>query len=115
MRIVEFILRKKATNPVILEIKNISHLCDYFVICSGVSGRQVRAIYEEAIKLSKVNKINMHHTEDDELSKWLLIDYFDVILHIFYDEAREFYGIERIWREAKKIKLPKKLIGQLKD
>lgn len=114
-KILEFILQKKAENPVILELKKISHFCDYFIICSGTTERHVRAIYEDAIIFSKKNKIKIHHAENDSGGRWLLIDYFDIILHIFNEESRSFYGIERLWREAKKIRLPKSIINKLEN
>ncbi len=111
LKILSFVLGKQAQNPVIIDIKNISHFSDYFIICSGTSERHTRAIYEEAIKSSRKNKIDIHHIENDVLSRWLLVDYFDVILHVFTEEARQFYNIERLWREAKKVKLPKNILN----
>ena len=89
---------------VILDVGKISGLCDYFVICSGESGRQVKAIYEEAARQCKNNKIKVHHHESDEDFSWIFVDFFDVILHVFSDEARKFYDLEHLWREAKKVK-----------
>ena len=111
LKILSFVLGKQAQNPVIIDIKDISHFSDYFIICSGTSERHTRAIYEEAIKSSRKNKIDIHHIENDVLSRWLLVDYFDVILHVFTEEARQFYNIERLWREAKKVKLPKNILN----
>ncbi|MCM8756631.1 MAG: ribosome silencing factor [Candidatus Omnitrophica bacterium] len=108
-KIVEFVIGKKANKPIVLELKKLSRSFDYFVICSGDSERQVRAIYEEAIRLSKENRIDIHHIEDDVSSNWLLIDYFDVILHIFNQEARDYYNLEEVWSEAKRVGLPRKL------
>lgn len=110
IKILEFVLKKKAQKPLILDLRNVSNLCDYFVVCSGDSPPQVRAIYEEVIRLSKKNSIDIHHTEEDEFSHWLLIDFFDVVLHIFLEEIRNFYGIERLWKEAKRVRLTKKIL-----
>ena len=102
-KILSFVISKKAKDPVVLDMKGKSYFCDYFVICSGTSERHTRAIYEEAIKLSKKSRLKIHHCEDDHLSRWLLIDYFDVVLHIFNEEARKFYKIERLWKEAERL------------
>ena len=114
LKILSFALQKKAKDPVIIDIRNLSHFCDYFILCSGTSQRHVRAIYGEVVKSSKKNKIDIHHCEDDSSSSWLLVDYFDIIIHIFTEESREFYGIERLWREAKRIRILKKILDDTK-
>ena len=103
MKLVEFILAKKAKDIVVLDVRGVSDLCDYFVICSGDSATQVRAIYQEVARLSRENKIDIQHYEDDKLSRWILVDFFDVILHIFVSEARNFYNLEYLWNAAKKV------------
>ena len=115
LKILTFALQKKAENPLIIDINGLSHFCDYFVVCSGTSQRHARAIYEEVIKSSKRNKIDIHHCENDNSSSWLLVDYFDVIMHIFTEESRKFYEIERLWREAKKVRIPKNILGNSDD
>ncbi len=102
-KVLSFVMSKKAKDPLVLDMRGKSYFCDYFIICSGTSERHTRAIYEEAIKLSKKNRLKIHHCEDDHLSRWLLIDYFDVVLHIFNEEARRFYKIERLWKEAERL------------
>jgi len=104
LKIAEFIKVKKAKDIVILDIKKISGLCDYFIICSGESSRQVKAIEEAVIKESKKNNIGIQHCEADELSQWVLVDFFDIILHIFLEETRNFYNLEYLWSSAKKVK-----------
>jgi len=115
LKILGFALQKKAKDPIIIDIRDHSYFCDYFIVCCGTSGRHTRAIYEEVVKSSKKNKIDIHHCEDDVSSTWLLVDYFDVIIHIFTEESREFYSIERLWREAKKIRIPKNILGESQD
>ena len=111
LKILRFALKKKAKDPVVIDISGIAHFCDYFVLCSGTSPRHTRAIYEEIIKSSKKNNIDIHHCEEDSSSSWLLVDYFDIIVHIFTEESRKFYDIERLWREAKKVRIPKSILG----
>ncbi len=105
LKIADFACQKKAKDIVILDVRKISNLCDYFVICSAESSAQVRAIYEEIAKRCKKDKIRIRSFENDELSHWILVDFFDIILHIFLDETRRFYNLEYLWREAKKIKI----------
>lgn len=88
-------------------MRGISNLCDYFIICSGDTAKQVQAIYEEVIKFSHKNNFNIYHTEKDPSFNWLIVDYFDIILHIFSEEARKFYDLEHLWNEAKRIVLEK--------
>ena len=107
LQIIEFIQDKQAKDVVLLDIRKVSNLCDYFIICSGESARQVKAICEETIKMCKKNKIIMQHQESDELSRWILIDLADIMLHVFLDEARNFYNLEYLWSGAKKINLKK--------
>lgn len=93
-------LEKKATNMVVLKVKEISSVADYFIICSGSSDRQVQAIassIQETLKKKGVTPIGV---EGENLGKWVLIDYGDFIIHIFYEPIREFYEIERLWSEA---------------
>lgn len=104
-KIIEIISAKKAESITVLDVRRVCNFCNYFVICSADSGRQVRAIYEEVIKTCKKNNIKIQHWEDDELSRWILVDFFDVILHIFISEARKFYDLEHLWNTAKKVKL----------
>lgn len=104
MKIADIITAKKAKDIVILDVKKVSGICDYFVICSGDSATQVKAIYEEVRRVCKKNKIKIRSFEADQLSHWILVDFFDVILHIFLDETRKFYNLEYLWSAAKKIK-----------
>lgn len=105
-KIASFILAKKAEDVIILDVKKISNVCDYYVICSGQSSTQVKAIYEDAVRKSKKENIRVQHAEVDSTCRWILLDYADVILHIFSKEAREFYNLEYLWKRAKKISPP---------
>jgi ribosome-associated protein len=107
-RIVEIALDKKANNPVILDVRGLCNICDYFIICSAESSRQVKAICEGVIKQCKKDKIGVVHKEKDELARWILVDFSDIVLHVFDEETRAFYNLEYLWREAKKVTIPKK-------
>lgn len=101
--IAEFISTKKAEDIVILDIRKISNLCDYYVICSGSSSTQIKAIHDYALRKSKEKKIKVQHSETDLTYQWVLIDYIDVMLHIFSKEARKFYNLEYLWKKAKRV------------
>lgn len=105
LKIVEYMLEKKAHNPVVLDMRNVCDLCEYFIICSGETGVQVRAIHDEVVKRSREDNFHIHHSEDDAESRWVLVDFFDVILHIFVDDARQYYDLEYLWRDAKKVRI----------
>ncbi|MFH1504629.1 MAG: ribosome silencing factor [Candidatus Omnitrophota bacterium] len=105
LKIAEFASGKKANNIVVLDVSEISGLCDYFVICSAESAQQVEAISRDAIRRCRKDKLKMRHFEKDKLMRWVLVDFFDVILHVFLEEARSFYNLEYLWSAAKKVPL----------
>ena len=99
-------LDHKAIDLVILEVKKLSSFADYFVIASGTSDRQVQAIasrIEE--KLSKQGVFPLG-VEGKREGRWVLLDYGDVVIHIFYHPIREFYDLERLWSDAPRIEVP---------
>jgi len=93
---------KKAKNIVSLDMTKIPHaVCDYFVICHANSKTQVNAIYDGILeKVYKNCGVNPVHREGYENSEWILIDYFDVMAHIFLEETRSFYNLESLWADA---------------
>jgi len=93
-------LDKKAKNLIILKVKELSSFTDYFIICSGTSDRQVKGIatsIEETLKKAGVLPLGI---EGKDSGNWILMDYGDVIIHIFYEPTREFYDIERLWSDV---------------
>ncbi len=103
--LVNILKERKALKPVVLDMRDVGHFYDYFVICSVESERQAKAVFDAVLHSAKKDKIFVHHVEEDKTYRWLLIDFSDVVLHIFDKEARDFYGLERIWKEARKIRL----------
>lgn len=93
---------KKARNPVILDFTGLkTTACDAFVICHGSSRTQVEAIAEHVMEVvKKKTGLNPSYKEGFENAEWILIDYFDVIIHIFQEERRRFYNIEQLWADA---------------
>jgi len=91
---------KKALDIKVLDIKELTTLADYFVICHGNSSTQMGAIFDEIEEKLKKDEIFMQNVPSRESSQWLLMDYGDVIVHIFNTESRDFYGIENLWADA---------------
>ncbi|MCF7887272.1 MAG: ribosome silencing factor [Candidatus Omnitrophica bacterium] len=107
-KIAKFALEKQAKDVVILDLKKISTICNYYLICSGENTTQVKAIYDYIIKKSRKAKIKVQHSEVDKTYNWILIDFSNLIVHIFTETTREFYNLEYLWRQAKRISLSKK-------
>ncbi|WDC85839.1 ribosome silencing factor [Caloramator sp. mosi_1] len=96
---------KKARDIKILNVKGLSEIADYFVICSGTSTIQVKAIADEIEEKMSENGYEINHKEGYNAGKWILLDYGEVIAHIFYEEDREFYDLERLWIDAEAINI----------
>jgi ribosome-associated protein len=94
-------LNKKAEEIRIFDLRMISNVADFFVICSGSSDVHVKAIYDEIDRELSQKAINPNHTEGAAHGRWVLIDYIDVVVHVFQPAIREFYGLERLWGDAK--------------
>ncbi len=87
----------------VLQIGHLTSIADYFVICSGNSGRQVKAI-AEAIRQEMARRFCEHGSiEGETAANWILLDYRDIIVHVFREESRAYYGIENMWRDAPQI------------
>lgn len=93
-------LSKKGFDVKILKLKKLSSVCDYFVICSGSVDIHVKAIADAIEEGLKRKGIYSSHREGSEGARWVLLDYFDVVIHVFNEEAREFYALERLWGDA---------------
>ncbi len=96
---------KKALDLRILDLSEISSFADYFVICSGANQRQIQAICDEVEVELKKNGRTPLGIEGYDKGEWVLVDYGDLIIHIFSPAARTFYDLERLWRSAKEIAL----------
>lgn len=91
---------QQAGDIVLLDTRQVCSFADYFVICTGESERQIRAIYEEVEHSLKKEGVLPVHREGAVDSGWLLLDYGDVIVHIFSSSEREFYQLDRLWEQA---------------
>ncbi len=101
--IVEIAEDKKASNIVLLDIHNVSILADYFVICSGNSERQVKAIGREIEEKLHDYDVRVYHREGTDEGRWVLLDYGDVIVHIFTPTERDYYRLEKLWEGAQTV------------
>ena|SRR5437868_1702058 len=101
---------KKASDMVALDLRQIASFAEYFIIASGANQRQVQAISDEINEqLKKQLGTRPVRVEGYNSAEWLLMDYGDFIVHIFNKEARDFYDLERLWRDAGKVALPENL------
>jgi ribosome-associated protein len=103
LRCINAALQRKAKDLVVMKVKDVASFADYFIICSGTSDRQVRAIaswLQECLKKSDMAPLGM---EGLQHGHWVLMDYGDIVIHIFYEPIRAFYDIERLWSEAPKM------------
>jgi ribosome-associated protein len=91
---------KKAEQVSLLDLRSAHAFTDAFVICSGQSSRQVRAIAEAIEDALRKEQVRASHVEGLERSEWVLLDYFDFVVHVFTPETRAFYGLERLWGSA---------------
>ncbi|MEO6054366.1 MAG: ribosome silencing factor [Chthoniobacterales bacterium] len=95
---------KKAENIVILDMRGLSSFTDYFVICSGASDPQLKAI-ASSIRVQMRERFDLKPIYEDGFpaSQWVILDYGDVLIHIFHKDKRDYYGLEDLWSDAKKI------------
>lgn len=87
----------------VLEVTELTSIADYFIICSGNNERQVVAIAESIEDKLKKEGYELRTKEGHRLGRWILLDFSDIIIHIFHKDEREFYNLERLWADGKKI------------
>lgn len=96
---------KKGIDIKVLETADLTTLADYFVICAASSTTQVKALSDECEKAMKELGEEPHHTEGHRGGSWILQDFSSVVVHIFMEETRKFYDLERLWHDAKDVDL----------
>jgi ribosome-associated protein len=99
-QISEIIFTKKGFNVVTIDLRKLVTFTDYFVICSADSDTQVKAIADEVDKALSDEGIKCWHKEGLKALSWILLDYVDLVVHIFKKDAREFYNLEKLWGDA---------------
>jgi len=96
---------KKAVDLVVLDLRKAAGFTDFFVIASGTNVRQVRAIADAVMETLAADGVKPAHVEGYDRSEWILLDYFDFIVHVFAPETRMFYSLERLWGNAERIEI----------
>ena len=94
---------KKAMDIVILDVGKVIGITDYFVICSGNTERQVKTIVDEVERRLREGGVKPYRREGEREQRWVLIDYLDVVVHVFHREDREYYDLERLWSDAPQV------------
>ncbi len=97
---------KKASHLVVLDLRKSSAFTDYFVLCTGQNVRQVTAISDAIRDALRALALRPTHVEGYDRAEWVLMDYFDFIIHIFTPSTREFYSLDRLWGQAERIEIP---------
>ncbi|MCH7978817.1 MAG: ribosome silencing factor [Acidobacteria bacterium] len=93
---------KKAQDLLVLELSKVAAFTDHFLICSGASGRQMQTISDEIERRLKQQGLLPAHIEGYNHAEWILMDYADFVVHIFSEQARVFYNLERLWRTTRR-------------
>jgi ribosome-associated protein len=102
-RAVRAALDKKAADVVVLDLRHTPAFTDFFVLCSGQSQRQVKAIADAVEEALRAAKVRPAHIEGYDRAEWILMDFFNFIVHVFAPQTREFYSLERLWGDAERI------------
>jgi len=95
----------KAVDIVALDLRNLSDATDYFMIASGTSDTHVRALANKVINALSDVSMRPHHVEGISQGRWVLLDFVDVVVHVFHPTLREFYQLERLWADAPSMKM----------
>ena len=105
-KIKQCIENKKGDKITIINVSEVSSFTDYFIVCQGYNSKQNQAISDELReKLKKEEDIHPAHVEGYQTADWILMDYLDFIVHIFNEESRDFYKVERLWNDGKIVEL----------
>lgn len=99
-------LEKKAADLVLLDLKGVASFTRYFLLCTGLSARQVQAISDSVEEQLARGGVHAAHVEGYEQGEWVLLDYLDFVVHVFSRRARAYYDLERLWRRAARLTTP---------
>jgi ribosome-associated protein len=106
LRAVQAAREKKAIDLQVLDLRVLDSFTDFFVICSGQNVRQVQAIADAVEDALRKDQVKPAHVEGFERAEWVLLDYFDFVVHVFNSQRRDFYALERLWGSAERVPLP---------
>lgn len=99
-RIVSLIQAKKGYDITVMNLSKVTAMADYFIICSADADMQVRAIADEIDKVLRKEGIKCFHREGYDTLNWVLLDYLDIVVHIFHKDSRAYYNLEKLWGDA---------------
>ena len=99
-RIIDILQDKKALDILLMDLRAVTDTADFFVLCSGTSDQHVRTLAEELVDRLRAEGQRPWHVEGLAVRRWILLDFVDVVVHVFSQEAREFYSLERLWGDA---------------
>ncbi len=101
----EAAVAKKARDPLALDLKGLEGVCDYFFLCSCTSEPQVRAVAEHIEDVLREHGVRPWHIEGREGRRWVLLDYVHVVVHVFHEKTRDYYLLDRLWGDARRVDL----------
>jgi ribosome-associated protein len=104
-RAAEAALAKKARDLVALDLRDLGAVCDYFLVCSASSEVQVKAVAENVEEKLREAGVRPWHVEGLEGRRWVLLDYVEVVVHVFHEKTREYYLLDRLWGDARSVDL----------
>jgi ribosome-associated protein len=99
-RVVKFVLSKKAEDVLLMDLRKLTSITDFFVVCTGSTDVHVKAIADAVLEGCEKKGMEVYNVEGYENLRWVLIDLVDVVVHIFQPEARSYYQLERLWGDA---------------
>jgi ribosome-associated protein len=110
-----FALEKKAYDLVLMEVRALTSIADYFIVCSGRSDRQAQSIAQGVEENMRGMGVRSQSVEGSARGQWILIDFSDVIVHVFYQPVREFYDLEGLWIDAPRVELPEPYASMVQE
>ena len=113
LSVVDAVRAKKADDVLALDLREAGAFTDWFIVCTGQNRRQVQAIADAVEAALKARKLRPSHVEGYERGEWILLDYFDFVVHVFAPNARSFYSLERLWGSGQPVALARSLAGGL--
>ena len=99
--IIKVLIEKKGQDILLMDLRELSASTDFFIICTGISDQHVKSLSKEVADKSKESGNPVWHIEGAETRRWMLLDFIDIVVHVFRHEDREFYSLERLWGDAK--------------
>ena len=99
-KVAAFALEKKAVDVVVMDVRKVTDVTRFFIVCTGQSTPQVKAIAEHVINSCRESGLEVYHVEGYDSLRWVLIDLVDIVIHVFLPDVRKYYQLERLWGDA---------------